>query len=210
MSAVAELRDGPLDHFCAYLGGLVLPVLANDAPLQTSTTFVTSECFNAFGIAPILGRGLTEADAPIMGAGAHVAVISHRLWTTTYNSDPSVLGQSMLVNNVPVTIVGVLPKGFIGLEIDTGVDIFTPFDAVIACRARSPPTGQLSARPAATRRHHRSRHRGDRSAMARGAGSGAAGQHGADRADAVDGFEAAPDVARHRASRASANAIRNP
>ena len=137
MSAVAELRDGPLNHFCAYLGGLVLPVLANDTPVQTSTTFVTSECFNAFGIAPIMGRGLTEADAPILGAGAHVAVISHRLWTATYHSDPSVLGQSMLVNNVPVTIIGVLPKGFTGLEIDTGVDIFTPFDAVIpAARGR--------------------------------------------------------------------------
>jgi len=64
MSAVAELRDGPLDHLCAYIGGIVLPVLANDVPVQTSTTFITSECFNAFGIAPIIGRGLTEADAP--------------------------------------------------------------------------------------------------------------------------------------------------
>ena len=137
MSAVAELRDGPLDHFCAYLGGLVVPILANDMPVQTSTTFITSECFNAFGISPILGRGLTEAEAPIMGAGAHVAVISHRLWTTTFNSDPAVLGKSMLVSNVPVTIIGVLPRGFTGLEIDTGVDIFTPFDAVLpAARGR--------------------------------------------------------------------------
>jgi len=147
MSAVAELRDGPLDHFCAYLGGLVLPVLANNTPLQTSTTFVTSECFSAFGIAPILGRGLTETDAPILGAGAPVAVISHRLWTTTYNSDRSVLGQSMLVNNVPVTIIGVLPKGFIGLEIDTGVDIFTPFDAVLpAARGRRQRASYLLGR----------------------------------------------------------------
>ena len=137
MSAVAALREGPLDHFCAYLGDLVLPVLANDRPVETSTTFVTSECFNAFGIAPIMGRGFTETDAPILGAGAHVAVITHRLWTATFNSDPSVLGRSMLVNNVPVTIIGVLPKGFVGLEIDTGIDIYTPFDAVIpAARGR--------------------------------------------------------------------------
>jgi predicted permease len=137
MSAVAELRDGPLDHLCAYLGGLVLPILANDTPVQTSTTFITSECLKAFGISPILGRGLTEADAPIMGAGAPVAMISHRLWTRTFNSDPAVLGKSMLVNNVTVTIIGVLPKGFTGLEIDSGVDIFTPFDTVIpAARGR--------------------------------------------------------------------------
>jgi predicted permease len=131
MSAVAELRDGPLDHLCAYIGALVLPVLANGTPVQTSTTFVTSECFDAFGLTPILGRGITEAEAPILGPGAKVAVISHRLWSTVYRSDPGVLGTSMLVNALPVTIIGVLPAGFTGLEIDTGVDIFVPFDAVL-------------------------------------------------------------------------------
>lgn len=132
MSAVGVLRDGPLDHLCAYIGGLVLPVLAKNAPVQTSTTFVTSECFNAFGITPMLGRGITEDEAPINSPGAKIAVISHRLWATTFGSDPGVLGQSMLVNNVPVTIVGVLPKGFTGVEVDTGIDIFTPFDSVLA------------------------------------------------------------------------------
>jgi predicted permease len=137
MSAVAELRDGPLDHLCAYVGAIVFPVLANNRPVQTTTTFVTGECFNAFGITPIIGRAITDADAPIHGAGAHVAVITHRLWTSAFESDPAVLGQSMLVNNVPVTIIGVLPRGFTGLEIDTGVDIFTPFDAVLpAARGR--------------------------------------------------------------------------
>ena len=137
MSAVAELRDGPLDSLCAYLGALTLPAMANDAPLQTATTFITSDCFNAMGIAPILGRGITEEEAPILGAGAHVAVISHRLWSTTFNSDPSVLGKSILVSSVPVSIIGVLPPGFNGLEIDSGVDIFVPFDAVIpAARGR--------------------------------------------------------------------------
>jgi predicted permease len=132
MSAVAELRDGPLDSLCAYLGALALPVMANNTPLQTSTTLITSECFNAFGIAPIMGRVITEDEAPILGAGARVAVISHRLWSTTFNSDPSVLGKSILVSNVPVSIIGVLPPGFNGLEIDSGVDIFVPFDSVLA------------------------------------------------------------------------------
>jgi putative ABC transport system permease protein len=59
-------------------------------------------------------------------------VISHRLWTGAFAGDPAVLGKSLLVNNVTVTIVGVLPRGFVGLEVDYGVDIFTPFDAVLA------------------------------------------------------------------------------
>jgi predicted permease len=137
MNAVAELRDGPLEHLCAYLGNISVPVLANNVPVETQTTFITSECLNAFGIAPILGRGITEAEAPVNGAGARVALISHRLWTRTYHSDPAVLGQSMTINNVPVTIVGVLPSGFTGLEIDSGIDIFAPFDAVLpAARGR--------------------------------------------------------------------------
>lgn len=137
MNAVAALQDGPLDHLCAYLGGIVIPVLANDTPVQVLSTFVTSECFSAFGVAPVMGRSITEADAPIHGPGAHIALISHRLWTRTYHNDPDVLGQAMLVNNVPVTIVGVLPKGFTGLDVDSGVDIFTPFDAVLpAARGR--------------------------------------------------------------------------
>jgi hypothetical protein len=48
-----------------------------------------------------------------------------------FGGDPSVLGRLMSVNNVDVEIIGVLPRGFGGLEIHQGIDVFTPFDAVI-------------------------------------------------------------------------------
>lgn len=131
MSAVAELKDGPLDHLCAYLGAVVFPIMANETPVQTLTTFVTGECFDAFGIRPILGRAITSEDSPIYGKGAQVAVISHRLWTGAYGGAPDVLGKTILINNVTATIVGVLPRGFLGLDVDGGVDVYTPFDAVL-------------------------------------------------------------------------------
>jgi predicted permease len=146
--AVDELsRGGPLDHVCGYLGGVVLPVLANGTPVQTLTTFVTGQCFGAFGVAPILGRAINESDAPIYSPGARVAVISHRLWTGTFNADPSVLGKMVQVNNVDVAIVGVLPHDFVGLEVDYGVDIFTTFDSVLpATAARRQLAGTLLGR----------------------------------------------------------------
>ncbi|MEO8680535.1 MAG: ADOP family duplicated permease [Vicinamibacterales bacterium] len=132
VAAVDELsRNGPLDNVCGYLGGVVLPVLANEQPVQTLTTFVTGQCFAAFGVTPALGRAITDADAPIYSPGARVALISHRLWTARFNGEPSVLGRAIQVNNVEVTIIGVLPQGFLGLEIDHGVDIFTTFDSVL-------------------------------------------------------------------------------
>jgi len=132
VAAVDEIsRNGPLDNVCGYLGGVVLPVLADDLPVQTLTTFVTGQCVAAFGVTPALGRAITDADAPIYGPGARVALISHRLWTGRFNQDPSVLGRSLQVNNIDVTIIGVLPVGFLGLEVDHGVDIFTTFDSVL-------------------------------------------------------------------------------
>lgn len=154
MSAVEKLRDGPLDHMCAYLGGVIFPVLANRSPVQTSTTFITAECLAAFGVTPVIGRGITDADAPVRGPGAHVALISHRLWTSAYNADPAAVGQIILVNNVPLTIIGILPRGFAGLEIDSGIDIFTPFEAVLpAARGRSQLASYLLGRlrPGVTR-----------------------------------------------------------
>src|SRR5262245_21395833 len=117
VSAVDLLsRRGPLDHACGYLGGIVLPVLATNTPVQTLTTFVTAQCFDAFGIRPQLGRAMTGAEAPVLSPGARVALISHRLWTSSFAADPSVLGKSIQVNNVDVTIIGVMPRGFAGLE----------------------------------------------------------------------------------------------
>jgi predicted permease len=135
VSAVDVLRDGPLQPLCGYLGGISVPVLANDMPAWGGATFVTGRCFEVFGVRPELGRAISEGDAPIYGAGARVAVISHRLWTSHFGADPAAVGRTLLVNNVEVEIVGVLPAGFTGLEADAGIDIFTPFDSVIPATA---------------------------------------------------------------------------
>lgn len=135
VSAVEVLRDGPLQPLCGYLGGISVPVLAGDMPAWGGVTFVTGRCFEVFGVRPLLGRAISESDAPVYSTGARVAVISHRLWTSHFGANPAAVGRTLLVNNVEVEIVGVLPPGFTGLEADAGIDIFTPFDAVIPATA---------------------------------------------------------------------------
>jgi predicted permease len=147
VDAIAHLQDGPLSGLCGYLGGVVLPVLANKMPVQASTTFITGRCLDTFGVRPILGRPITDEDAPLHTRGARVALITHRLWRRVYNADAAVLGQTIQVNNVELAIVGVLPPQFIGLEVDHGVDIYTPFDTVIlATPARRQLAGFLLGR----------------------------------------------------------------
>ena len=62
----------------------------------------------------VLGRGfLPEEDAE---TGAHtVAVISHAFWHSQFGGTPDVLGKTVTLNDTPVEIVGVAPKGFAGL-----------------------------------------------------------------------------------------------
>lgn len=71
---------------------------------------IGSDMFRLTAVAPALGRALSAADEKA-GAPA-VAVISHRLWQQFYGGDSQVVGRVVQMNDVPTTIVGVMPDGF--------------------------------------------------------------------------------------------------
>jgi predicted permease len=70
----------------------------------------SAEFFETLGVAPAIGRGFTRAEES--PTGTRVVVISHEVWTTRFESDPAILGQSLRLDGVPHTIVGVMPAGF--------------------------------------------------------------------------------------------------
>jgi predicted permease len=82
---------------------------------------VSAHYFEVLGIEPILGREFTEdEDAP--GAGK-AAVLSYNLWRTAFQSDPKILGKSILLKGAPYTVVGVLPQG---AQMPNPADVWTP------------------------------------------------------------------------------------
>lgn len=89
--------------------------------------FVSGNFFSLMGVPPLLGRTITPADDSREGAaGGWPAMISYRLWQTKFAASSDVLGRRATVNTIPVVIVGVVPKNFRGLEIDSDSDIFIP------------------------------------------------------------------------------------
>ena len=71
---------------------------------------VSWDLFPMLGTQPIVGQGFTaEHDRP--GAEG-VVLLSHDLWTRRYQSDPNVIGRSILINAKPHTVLGVMPPGF--------------------------------------------------------------------------------------------------
>jgi len=84
-------------------------------PEQIDAEIVSFEYFATLKVAAALGRTFTASEDRIPG-GAPVAVLSDRLWRVRYGADPSIIGQTVRVNDVPLTVVGIMPAGFSGLS----------------------------------------------------------------------------------------------
>ena len=76
-------------------------------PQNLNGVRVTENFFRALGVQPLFGRVFTpEEDKP---GGANVAVLTHTFWQKQFGGDQNILGQSVTLNGVPFTIVGILP-----------------------------------------------------------------------------------------------------
>jgi putative ABC transport system permease protein len=79
-------------------------------PIRVGVGFVTANIFDVLGVRPLLGRVISaEEDGP---NGPQVAVLGYPLWQARYGGDPSVIGRTLMINDAPVQIVGVMPEGF--------------------------------------------------------------------------------------------------
>jgi len=79
-------------------------------PARLTVGRVTANTFDVLGVSPWLGRGFTtEEDRP---KGPPVAILGHGLWRARFGGDPSVIGRKIVLDDVPVEVVGVMPRGF--------------------------------------------------------------------------------------------------
>jgi len=72
--------------------------------------FVTDGWFAALGIQPSIGRFYGERDT--RPGHDQVVVLSHDCWTSSFASDPAILGRSVVLDGESRTVIGVLPKNF--------------------------------------------------------------------------------------------------
>jgi predicted permease len=107
------------------------------ADIEAGTAvYVTGDYFGVLGVRPVLGVGL-----PAVGDEASqslVGVVSHALWDRLFGQAPDVLGRSVTVNGVGITVVGVAPPRFAGAD-DVGgpLEVWLP----LAARAAVERTG---------------------------------------------------------------------
>ena len=75
------------------------------------SAYVTGNTFEFYGVAALLGRGITPEDAK--PDAPPVFAMSYRIWKRDFNADPSILGKSYLIEGRRRTLVGIMPPRFL-------------------------------------------------------------------------------------------------
>ena len=89
--------------------------------------YVSGRFFEALGIGTIRGRPIAPGDDRGATTNEPVAVISYRLWHQHFAGADDVVGRRITIQRVPITIVGVMPPGFFGVEVGRRMDVMIPF-----------------------------------------------------------------------------------
>lgn len=110
--------------FCRY--STALSVTSSGQTERVDGELVSGNFFQALGVKPAIGRLFSPEQDDRIYKGHPVVVLSYPYWVARYAADPKVLGQKMLVNNYPMTIVGVSAAGFNGLDPEKGPQIRVP------------------------------------------------------------------------------------
>jgi predicted permease len=79
-------------------------------PLMTPIARVSAGFFSTLGVTPFLGRDFSAGEDAV--GAPRIALLSYGAWQRNYGGHPDILGQNVILDDTPTTIVGVLPRDF--------------------------------------------------------------------------------------------------
>ena len=121
-------QDAPaVRHLAAYTEGSAL-IRAGGTVERVRQMTVSPEFFGLLDVRAAVGRVLAESD---FNRAAPGVVIGDGFWRRAFEADAAVLGRTIVIDDVPHTVVGIAPARFTGLTI-AGFDIWTPLGESIS------------------------------------------------------------------------------
>ena len=102
-------QNTSFEHLAAYHTGDYI-MTGRGEPVRLQGVVTTADLFPLLGVAPIMGRTFV-ADEDKAGSN-RVVVLSERLFRSRFNSDPSLLNQTITLDGINFTVIGVMPASF--------------------------------------------------------------------------------------------------
>jgi predicted permease len=110
-----------------YFNGRTRNLAVHGQAMSAGAEYVTGGYFRGLDVSPAVGRLIdSEDDRP---GAAPVAVISFALSQNRFGGLPDAIGQSILVDNIPFTVIGVAPPEFFGVDPAVAPDLYLPLHA---------------------------------------------------------------------------------
>jgi predicted permease len=107
----------------AYASFSQTPTLSDvGEPRQLTSIEVTGNLFRVLGVRPVAGESFRDEET--WNTGELTVMLTHRLWSETFGSNPEIVGHTIMLNSRPVRVVGVLPRNFAIPGVSA--DIFRP------------------------------------------------------------------------------------
>ncbi len=113
----------PFQSITAMRPGVGCDALVGDVPRRIDCYAVDGNFLQTFGVAPVLGRDFSVEDNRPHSPG--VALLSYGFWQSAFGADPTALGRTLIVDDEPEQIIGVLPKNFEMPQLGE-IDVMTP------------------------------------------------------------------------------------
>jgi len=94
-------------------------------PRLTAAELVSGTYFSVLGVSPALGRLLTTDDDQVPGSSP-VVVLSYDIWKKQFGGAQDIVGRKVLVNQYPMTVVGVAAPTFHGIDVGEVPSVWIP------------------------------------------------------------------------------------
>jgi predicted permease len=105
-------------------------------PIQAA--YATGSAFPTLKLKPRLGRLLEWQDDKAAGnSNGFAAVISEAFWMEHFRAEAGAVGQTIIINGAPATIVGIMPRSFNGITVDYAPQVVLPFAFEVSLRGKS-------------------------------------------------------------------------
>ncbi|HKQ08557.1 MAG TPA: ABC transporter permease, partial [Blastocatellia bacterium] len=123
--AQAQAPDSPLSDLFAFGPIYEVTAMADEQAEVVYGQAVTGGYYAGLGVQPIAGRGITDEDN--QPGAPPVVVLSHQYWQERFGGNPAVIGQTLKLNKLSFTIIGVTPPAFAGtLQVDYRPSVTVP------------------------------------------------------------------------------------
>ena len=134
-NTMSDLRDqnqsfSDLAGWSGYYSAGDKELTGTGEPERLTSVPVTRNFFTLLGVEPAIGRSFTREECRGKYSAPPAMLLSDSFWRRRFAADPNVVGQTLTLNNQPVTVVGVLPASFDFASVfapGTPIDVFIPW-----------------------------------------------------------------------------------